>query len=278
MAKQIVYFYSRILLISAEVILISFSNYAFGKYLPLELGSYISLDVLYCLPIIQTARVAAIRAARRYDTQTSTIVGIALALVWSATEVAISWPDFPILAFGLNVFTRSVAFTVIGRVMIKLWREREYARKDILTGLATRLELLERLGNEQGRSERTGRPYSLLFIDIDQFKTMNDSYGHQIGDEALKVLADILRANSRKVDVAARLGGDEFVLLLPDTDDKSCDKLIIRIDLSTKQAFEERGWPISISIGRTTHLGKTKEPELVIGLADKSMYEAKRMK
>ena len=278
MAKQKVEFYGRILLVAAEVVLISFSGYALGKYLPIEWASYISLDVFYCLPIIQTARIAAIRAARRYDTQTSTIVGIALALVWSSTEMAITWPDFPIFAFVLNVFTRSIVFTVIGRVMIKLWREREYARKDILTGLATRLELLDRLKIEQGRSERSGRPYSLLFIDIDQFKSMNDSFGHQIGDEALRVLAEILRGSSRKVDVAARLGGDEFVLLLPDTDDRSCDTLINRINASSTQAFQERSWPISISIGRTTHLGKSKEVEMVIGLADKNMYEAKKMK
>jgi diguanylate cyclase (GGDEF)-like protein len=278
MERQKFSFYGRILLIAAEVFLISFSSYALRKYLPTEFGRYISLDVLFCLPIIQTAHLASIRANRRYDTQTSTFVGIALALVWSATEAAITWPYFPMTAFGLNTFTRSVVFTVIGRVLIKLWREREYARKDMLTGLANRVELLERLEAEQDRSERSGRPYSLLYIDIDQFKTMNDTHGHQVGDEALKVLADILRASSRKVDVAARHGGDEFVLLLPDTDERSCDILIKRIEASTKQAFEGRFWPISISIGRTTNIGKTQEVDWVIGLADKNMYEAKKMK
>ena len=278
MARQKTSYYGRILLIVAEVFLISFLDYTVSIYLPTELGRYISLDVLFCLPIIQTARLASIRANRRYDTQTSTFVGITLALVWSATEAAITWPDFPLTAFGLNTFTRSVVFTVIGRVLIKLWREREYARKDMLTGLANRVELLERLEAEQDRSERSGRPYSLLYIDIDQFKTMNDTHGHQVGDEALKVLADILRASSRKVDVAARHGGDEFVLLLPDTDERSCDILIKRIEASTKQAFEGRFWPISISIGRTTNIGKTQEVDWVIGLADKNMYEAKKMK
>jgi len=235
-------------LIVAEVFLISFLDYAVSIYLPTELGRYISLDVLFCLPIIQTARLASIRANRRYDTQTSTFVGITLALVWSATEAAITWPDFPLTAFGLNTFTRSVVFTVIGRVLIKLWREREYARKDMLTGLANRVELLERLEAEQYRSERSGRPYSLLFIDIDDFKAMNDNYGHQAGDEALKILAYILKISSRKIDVAARLGGDEFVLLLLDTDERTCEIMIKRIETFTKQAFDGRFWPISISI------------------------------
>jgi GGDEF domain-containing protein len=132
--------------------------------------------------------------------------------------------------------------------------------------LANRLELMERLKSEQGRSERSRRPYSLLFMDVDEFKTMNDMFGHQGGDEALKVLADILRDCCRKVDIPVRLGGDEFVLLLPDTDEQSCDVVIQRI------------WPISISIGRTTNIGKTLEAESVIHLADENMYLAKRTK
>lgn len=278
MARQKTLYYGRVLLIVAEVFLISFLDYSVAIYLPTELGRYISLDVLFCLPIIQTAHLASIRANRRYDTQTSTFVGIVLALVWSATEVAITWPDFPMAAFGLNTFTRSVVFTVIGRVLIKLWREREYARKDMLTGLANRVELLERLEAEQNRSERSGRPYSLLFIDIDHFKALNDNFGHQVGDEALKILAYILRRSSRKVDVAARLGGDEFLLLLLDTDERACDIMIKRIETSTRQAFGGRSWPISISIGRTTNIGKTQEVDWVIRLADENMYKAKKMK
>jgi len=244
-----------------------------------EMGKYISLDVLYCLPIIQTAHLTAIHATRRNDTQISTLVGMAVALVWSATEVAIIWPDFPLAVFVLNTFTRSVAFTVIGRVVIKLWREREYAHKDLLTGLATRLELLERLQVEQNRSERTGSPYSVLFIDIDRFKSMNDIFGHRIGDEALVVLANILKASSRKADVSARLGGDEFVLLLPDTDQQSCDIMIKRIETSARQAFEKRMWPISVSIGKATKIGKDyKDVEWLIQSADENMYEAKKKK
>ena len=97
MAGQKTSYYARILLIAIEVFLISFLGYAAGEYLPGELGNYISLNVLYCLPIIQTARLAAIHdAVRHSDTQTSTFVGIAVALTWSATEAAIIWPDFSI--------------------------------------------------------------------------------------------------------------------------------------------------------------------------------------
>lgn len=278
MAKLKFSFYVRVTLIAAEVAFISYLGYALDHYFLMEAVRYISLDVLYCLPIIQTARLAAIHAARRSDTQTTTIVGVMVALAWSASEMAILWPIFPLQAFLLNTFTRSVVLTVIGRVVIKLWREREYARKDMLTGLANRVELLERLDIEQGRSERSGMPYSLLFIDIDQFKALNDIHGHRVGDEALKILADILRDCSRKVDVAARLGGDEFLLLLPDTDEQSCDILVRRIEAHTKQIFEEKFWPISVSIGRTTASGRQLKADWVLRMADENMYEIKRNK
>src|SRR5512145_1039766 len=136
MAIQNISNFLRIALIAAEVLLISLFAYAVEIYHPVETVRYISLDVLYCLPIIQAAHLTAIHSSRRYDTQVANFAGIAVALVWSVTEVLITWPHFPVAAFILNTFTRSVAFTVIGRVMIKLWREREYAHKDSLTGLA----------------------------------------------------------------------------------------------------------------------------------------------
>ena len=279
MAGQKTSYYARILLIAMEVFIISFLGYVAGEYLPGDLGNYISLDVLYCLPIIQTARLAAIHdAVRQSDTKTSTFVGIAVALAWSTTEAAIIWPSFPLGAFLLNAFTRSVVFTVLGRVVLKLWRKSEYAHKDMLTGLANRLELLERLAIEQVRSERSGSPYSLLYLDVDRFKSLNDSYGHHVGDEALKIVAVILRESSRESDVAARVGGDEFVLLLPDTDEQSCDVLIKRIEDSSMQAFAGRSWQISLSIGQATKVGRTKKVDWVIQLADQNMYEAKKLK
>lgn len=278
MPKQKISYYGHIALIVAEVFIISLLNYAVVSLFPIESSRYISLDVLFCLPVIETAHLTSIRANRRYDTNTPIFVGITLALIWSATEVAISWPYFPMMVFALNTFTRSVIFTVIGRVLIKLWREREYARKDMLTGLANRVELLDRLEIEQGHSERSGRPYSVLFIDIDLFKALNDTHGHQVGDDALKMLASILRNSSRKVDVAARLGGDEFVLLLPDTDEQACEVMIKRIEAATKQAFEEQFWQVSVSIGKSTKIGKTKDVDSVIHLADENMYEAKKAK
>jgi diguanylate cyclase (GGDEF)-like protein len=271
-------YFGRIVLIVAEVFVIVLLNYAVVSNFPIEFSRYISLDVLFCLPVIEIAHLASSRANRSYDTKTPIFVGITLAILWSATEVAISWPYYPMIVFGLNTFTRSVIFSVVGRVLIRLWREREYARKDMLTGLANRVEFLERLEIEQGQSERSGRPYSVLFIDIDHFKALNDTHGHQVGDEALKMLASILRSCSRQVDVAARLGGDEFVLLLLDTDEQTCEVMIKRIEAVTKQTFEAKNWQISVSIGKVTKIGKTKDVSFIIRLADENMYEVKKAK
>lgn len=88
----------------------------------------------------------------------------------------------------------------------------------------------------------------------------------------------ILRESSRQVDIAARVGGDEFVLLLPDTDTQSCDVLIKRIEDLSKQAFEERSWQLSVSIGQATKIGKTQKVDWMIQMAGANMYEVKRMK
>jgi hypothetical protein len=128
-------------LIAGEVFLIGILDYAVANYFPIEMGGYISMIVFYCVPIIHTAG--------RYDTQTSIFAGMALAFASSATEAALTWPYFPMITLALNTFTRSVAFTVIGWVLIRLWPERECARTDALTDLANRLELWERLQIEQ---------------------------------------------------------------------------------------------------------------------------------
>jgi diguanylate cyclase (GGDEF)-like protein len=261
----------RFLLVVAEVLLIAYLEYQEAK-------EYISLDVLYCLPVIQAARLGAIHAMRRSDTQTPTVVAILVAIIWSMTEAALIWPYYPLKAFALNVFTRSVTFTVVGRVVAKLWLERDLGRKDMLTNLSNRVEFLEKFEIEQSRSERSGQPYSLLFIDIDQFKMLNDNQGHHVGDMALKMLADILSENSRRVDTISRFGGDEFVLLFPETDEQSCEVLVNRIKLTAEKEFQNQGWPISLSIGHVTETGKKLSADEIVHKADSIMYSVKRSK
>ena len=258
----------RFLAILTEVLLITFWNYKMS-------GSYYSLDVLYCLPIIQAAKVGAIRSQRQTDTQMAALVGVISAVVWSIAEAAVVWPSYPLAAFAMNIFTRSVTFTVLGRVLAKLWKERDYLRKDALTGLANRLEFTERFTAEQLRSAWSNRPYSLLFIEIDQFKLLRANPDHRIGTAALKVVSGILRDNSRGIDTVARIGENKFGLLFPETDEYICGILGMRIKSTAERKFQTEGWPISLSIGHVTVIGNAKSFDEILREADEKMYSIK---
>jgi diguanylate cyclase (GGDEF)-like protein len=256
-------------LIVAEILLITFLNY-------LGVGSYYSLDVLYCLPVIQAARLSALRSLRRSDTQMPVLVGAFAALLWTTAEFVAAYPDYPLGAFVLNAVTRCVAFTIIGRVVANLWRDRASSRKDALTDLANRIEFFERFEHEQQRSQRSGHPYSILFIDIDQFKGLNDLQGHRVGDDALKTVADILRNNSRQVDTIARFGGDEFVVLFPETDAPSCEILVNRILMAAEKTFNSQGWQIALSVGYASETGTRRSADDILNEADRNMYSMKK--
>ena len=241
-------------------------------------GTYYSIDALYCLPIIQAAHIGAIRSKRSTDSYFTTSTALLIAIIWSTVEIAIVWPSFPLIAYVFNIFSRAVIFTVIGRVVTRLWKEREYAHKDELTKLGNRYEFFDRMETEMVRSERSGSPYSLLFIDIDNFKTLNDEQGHHVGDQALVALAEILTESTRRVDTVTRFGGDEFVILLPETEAQFCDVLVNRIKVSAKSDFEDHGWPISLSVGQVTEVGRKKSIDEILFDADSEMYVDKKSK
>ncbi len=252
---------------------------AFITYLEYQAaGSYYSIDALYCLPIIQAAHLGAIRSKRRTDSYFTIAAALLIATIWSTVEMAIVWPNFPLIAYVFNIFSRAVIFTVIGRVVTRLWKDREYAHKDELTKLGNRYEFFDRMEIEMVRSERSGSPYSLLFIDIDNFKKLNDSQGHHVGDQALVALAEILTESTRRVDTVTRFGGDEFVILLPDTEAQFCNVLVNRIKLSADSDFEAHGWPISLSVGQVTELGRRKSIDEILLNADSEMYIDKKSK
>ena len=256
------------ILVIAEVLLISYLDYVKAK-------DYISLDVFYCLPIIQAARVSAIRTKRRSDSHAPDVIAVVAAVAWSTAEAAIIWPSFPLFAYVLNVLSRSITFAVVGRVVAKLMKEKIRGGKDALTDLFNRIEFFERFGIEQSRSERSRKPYSVLFIDVDQFKNLNDTLGHQVGDEALKSVAEILRNNSREADIVCRFGGDEFALLYPGMDESACTMLVNRIKLESSREFRNQGWPITLAIGHVTETGKLHSPDKILRTAYKKMYSTK---
>jgi diguanylate cyclase (GGDEF)-like protein len=205
----------------------------------------------------------------------SALVGVISAVAWSIAEASVVWPNYPLYALTMNIFTRGVTFTVLGRVLTKLWKERDYFRKDALTGLANRLEFTEKFAAEQLRSEWSNRPYSLLFIGIDQFKMLNDNHGYRVGEAALQAVSVILKGNSRCIDTIARIGEDKFVLLFPETDEYICGILGMRIKSASENKFQTEGWSISLSKGHVTVTGSARSFDEILHEADEKMYSNK---
>ncbi len=147
------------------------------------------------------------------------------------------------------------------------------AVSDPLTGLANYRRLLDVLENETERTDRTGRPFSVLLLDLDGLKKINDSYGHLVGSRAICRLADFLRIHCRAVDTAARYGGDEFALVLPESQEDEARRVANRIREVLASDTEE---PIlSASIGISTYTGDGERIEKLLSEADQDLYAEK---
>ena len=149
---------------------------------------------------------------------------------------------------------------------------------DPLTGLLNRRYLEERFSQEIERSKRYQFPLSFVMMDIDSFKSFNDTFGHQAGDEVLRETAHCIRRSLRNFDVAARYGGEEFIVVLPETDVTSAMILAERLRKAVEQHFtgERSRHPVTVSIG-VSSLSKTlQNRHQVIRAADQALYAAKK--
>lgn len=145
---------------------------------------------------------------------------------------------------------------------------------DPLTGLLNRRYIEERLTEEINRSGRSGEPVSFLMLDVDEFKSYNDRFGHPAGDEALRVIGAVLKETLRGADVAARYGGEEFSILLPETTSEEAEVIAGRI----RQRVEQTEFPkrrVTVSIGIATRSDDVRSAADLISAADKALYWAK---
>ncbi|MBX9295882.1 diguanylate cyclase [Chromobacterium piscinae] len=149
------------------------------------------------------------------------------------------------------------------------------ARHDALTNLHNRMAANEQLQEEHLRYKRTGAPYAVLLLDVDHFKRVNDTFGHDAGDRVLRHIADTLRNSARATDFVARYGGEEFLLLLPETDAAGAAVLAEKIRAAVEQSQAPDVGRITISIGLATSDAADAQPEATVKRADLALYRAK---
>ena len=151
------------------------------------------------------------------------------------------------------------------------------SRTDPLTDLLNRRGMEEKLTSEKDRMERSGRPFSLILCDIDYFKKVNDTYGHDAGDYILTQVAKNIEKSSRKQDVICRWGGEEFLLLLPETEIKGAKALAEKLRKRLEKhvtVFEKQEIPVTLSLG-VACIAKDQTVDACIKNADLKLYAAK---
>lgn len=176
---------------------------------------------------------------------------------------------------GIRLGTFVMVAIVLARLRAALDNETMLARTDPLTGAANPRWFSDVAGAELFRSRRYGRPLSLAYVDLDNFKAVNDELGHSTGDQLLRLVAEIMARNVRPSDLVARLGGDEFAVLMPETDSDSASVAFHRIRDMMLEALREQGWQVTVSVGITEADGSQSVDDL-IAAGDQLMYEAKR--
>jgi diguanylate cyclase (GGDEF)-like protein/putative nucleotidyltransferase with HDIG domain len=160
-------------------------------------------------------------------------------------------------------------------------RVQQQAIADPLTGLYNHRHLYERLEQEMARAKRSRRPVAVLMLDIDNLKLVNDTYGHQVGDEALKLLASVLQSSCRAEDIVGRYGGDEFMIILPEADTAEAERIGERIQANLAARYlEEQGKdgcvPIRISMGVACYPNHATLMHALVDAADAALYRSKQ--
>lgn len=179
-----------------------------------------------------------------------------------------------VFAQGMNVM--SYVVLVAGSLLDSartFEQVRHLAASDPLTGLANYRKLLDVLDTETERTLRTGRPFSVLLLDLDGLKRINDTYGHLVGSRALCRVADILRVHCRAIDTAARYGGDEFAVVLPEAREEEAQRVVSRIHETL--ATDPEDPPISASIGVSVYHGEGERVDKLLREADNNLYQEK---
>lgn len=171
--------------------------------------------------------------------------------------------------FGVIIF-------VFGELQHALEQEQRMAQHDPLTGLANRGAFYQQAEDELVRCQRYGHPFTIAYLDCDNFKAINDRLGHQTGDALLCAVATILQRSVRTSDIVARLGGDEFIVGFVETGSDAALATVQRMRQRLSDAMHQQHWPVTFSIGIATFTRPPASVDVLIQCADQLMYAAKQ--
>lgn len=201
------------------------------------------------------------------------------AIVWFYADILAGHVySHPIIPYW-NAFVRLCFFVVVSylltRLKASLTREKILARSDALTGLLNIRAFSELAEIEMNRSRRFKRPFTIGYIDLDNFKMVNDEWGHSVGDTLLQLVGEVIKKNTRAVNIAARLGGDEFAILLTETGIEDAKQAFSRLQEIIIEAMRGNKWGVTLSIGSVTYNNPPDRVDDMIKRADNLMYSAK---
>jgi diguanylate cyclase (GGDEF)-like protein len=184
----------------------------------------------------------------------------------------------------LNYSPANFPFFGIVIILIFWWLGKQYdtvkflSEKDVLTKIYNRRYVIHTFPKLSGLVDRKDEKLSLFFIDVDNFKTINDTYGHEMGDKVLQHLSNLLLRNTRESDIVARWAGDEFLIITPYTDEKGKDIMIKRINKELNNSSKELSIDISASIGTSKYPNDAKTLDDLLNIADQNMFNLKSQK
>ncbi len=235
----------------------------------------LGFSIFYLVPIMIVTWI--------YGKKFGILLSITSSLIWLFLELFTKQSSITSIMPYLSASMRFIIFfsvTYLLSIQSELEKslriEKKLARKDILTGAANRRLFFELAEIEIRRSKRYKHPFTLAYIDLDNFKKVNDTQGHNAGDKVLKVVVETIHKNIREIDLVARLSGDEFVILLPETNLQQAKIVIDRTQKGLLFAMQKHSWPVTFSIGVITFEKVPSTTDEMVKVADNLMYEVKK--
>ena len=234
-------------------------------------GYELSFSLFYLAPI----SLIAWYKSKRYGL----VISAVSAIVWFLADfLSGSRYSIPSL-YVWNTLIRLGFFLVVNLLFSALRKaydaNQELARMDYVTGAVSVGYFYNLAKIEIGRSVRYGRPFTFAYIDMDNFKAINDSMGHSTGDQVLRVVTENVQRQIRNIDTFSRLGGDEFALLLPETDEEEARNVITRVFTNLSNEMLKNDWTVTFSIGVVIYRQPPKSVDEMVKLADSTMYSVK---